>query len=359
LRTASTKRKKEVAMAPIKGVSDIRRLPRLGKIRLGIKVEEPKKHPYPRATDYFVIPDDIKKYVGDKPKELQILFPVEDTEVFAPQFLKCYSFTQGLVCRGDGVKATRKVDVETGDIANHTTEQWVFKEMTCDPDTCPQAVGDPEMSIRPQCRRVMNLLFVLPNVPGLGVWQLDTSSFFSIVNINSCLDVIRGLCGRIAGIPLTLSLEPREVTPPGIKKKTVHVLHLRSNLKLADLQRIAAKPPAKALMPPAEEEEAPEDLFPPEILAEAEGLPVGEAAQEQEGEPEKEAFHIDLTWLNESLNEIKWTEDTAKTWLVSKYKVSPAGTLGEVIKRLTREQAEQFVHEMQERVAKKQLELFG
>jgi hypothetical protein len=255
---------------PIKGVSEVRRLPRLGKIRLGIKVEEPRKNPYPRATDYFVLPDGIKHYVGDKPKQLKIMFPVEDPEVFAPQYLKCYSFTQGLVCRGDGVKCTRKVDVFTGNIADHTTERWEFREMTCDPETCPQAVGDPESGIKPQCRRVMNLMFVMPDVPGLGVWQLDTSSFYSIVNINSCIDVIRGLCGRISGVPLILSLEPREVTPPGIKKKTVQVLHLRSELKLTDLQRIARKPQATALMPAAEEEEPPEDLFPEETLVEAE-----------------------------------------------------------------------------------------
>ena len=116
---------------PIKGLSEIRRLPRLGKIRLGIKVEEPRKNPYPRATDYFVVPDEIKESVGDKPKQLQIMFPVEDPEMFAPQYLKCYSFTQGLVCRGDGVKCIRKVDVATGDIASHITEQWEFEEMSC------------------------------------------------------------------------------------------------------------------------------------------------------------------------------------------------------------------------------------
>jgi len=148
-------------------------------------------------------------------------------------------------------------------------------------------VGDPERDIKPQCRRVMNLLFVLPNVPGLGVWQLDTSSFFSIVNINSCVDVIRSVCGRISWIPLKLSLEPREVTPPGIKKKTVHVLHLRSDLKLGELLKLASQPPAKALLPPAEEEEAPEDLFPPETLIEAEAAR-HEPAPATEGTPPPE-----------------------------------------------------------------------
>lgn len=271
-------------------MSDIRRLPRLGKIRLGIKVQGDKKNPYPRAVDYFVVPEEIQGYVGEKSKKLSIMFPVEDPEVFAPQFMKCYSLTQGLVCRGDGIRCTRKVDTETGDIADHTTEHWEFREMSCDPDTCPQAVGDPDAGIRPQCRRVMNLLFVLPDVPGLGVWQLDTSSFYSIVNINSCIDVIRGLCGRISGIPLTLSLEPREVTPPGMKKKTVHVLHLRSDLKLSQLQRLASRVPKALAMPKAEEEEPPEDLFPTEALQEAEGIgQQGEPAPTAEPVPAKPA----------------------------------------------------------------------
>jgi len=82
-------------MSPIKGISDIRRLPRLGKVRLGIKVEPPDKNPYPRATDYFVVPDEIKEYVGEKPKQLQIMFPVEDPEVFAPAECPAASVASG------------------------------------------------------------------------------------------------------------------------------------------------------------------------------------------------------------------------------------------------------------------------
>lgn len=272
-------------MSPIRGVSEVRHLPRLGKFHLGIKIEKPGKHPYPSPTDYFVVPDEIKQYVGDKPKTLSIMFPTDNPEDFAPQYLKLYSLTQGLVCRGDGIKCRRKIDKETGLVADHTTQEWVFTEMTCDPDHCPEMVGDPDQNIRPQCRRVMNLMFALPHVPGLGVWQLDTSSFYSIVNVNSCLDVIRGLLGRIAGVPLTLSLEPREVTPPGMKKKTIQVLHLRSNLKLADLRRKALPAAPKAAIARPEEEEPPEDLFPDEVLAERDGVDAGPPAPEEPKSP--------------------------------------------------------------------------
>ncbi|MBA7701986.1 hypothetical protein ES703_110737 [subsurface metagenome] len=61
---------------------------------------------------------------------------------------------------------------------------------------------------------------------------------------------------------------------------------------------------------------------------------------------EGEGFSIDPTWLDESKKALKWTDDTCKSFLVGKYKVSTTGTLTDVIKRLTREQAEDFVKEI-------------
>ena len=255
-------------MSPIKGVSEIRRMPRLGKIRLGIKkISGRTENPYPVATDYFVVPEEIKTHVGEKPTKLSIMFPTEDQREFAIQWLRCYSFTQGLICRGDGMISRRKVDTDTGDFASHLTETWEWKDgLPCDPDTCPMYSGE-----KAQCRRVMNLLFLMPDVPGFGVWQLDTSSFYSIVNINSCLDLIKRLCGRISFIPLSLSLEPQIVEPPGIKRKTVHILQVRSDVKLAEIQRLGRRKPEQILLPPLDEEEIPADLYPEEVLAGAEG----------------------------------------------------------------------------------------
>ncbi|MBA7661239.1 hypothetical protein ES703_69254 [subsurface metagenome] len=78
------------------------------------------------------------------------------------------------------------------------------------------------------------------------------------------------------------------------------------------------------------------------------------SAAELDGEP----LTIDLDLLKESLKYLKWSDDTAKTWIVSEYKVSPTGTLEAVIKRLTQEQAEEFVKEIQGKVDNKQVELF-
>jgi hypothetical protein len=77
-----------------------------------------------------------------------------------------------------------------------------------------------------------------------------------------------------------------EVTPPGIKRKTVHILYVRSEVKLADIQKLGRIPPERVLLPAIEnEEEVPEDLFPPETLAEAEKAttepPPGEPIDEE------------------------------------------------------------------------------
>ncbi len=179
------------------------------------------------------------------------MFPSDDLELVAPQWLKCYSYSQGLVCRGDGKHCRRKVDVDTGDFASKDTSRWELHDGNCDPEHCPK-IGDK------QCRRMMSLLFILPEIPGLGVYQLDTSSFYSIVNLNSQLapdGFLRHFTnGRIAFIPLILSVEPQEVTPPGVGRKTVHVLNVRADVKLTDIIRISRQKPAQVLLPTLEED---------------------------------------------------------------------------------------------------------
>lgn len=249
---------------PIEGVSGIRRLPRLGKIRLGIKEKSPKTgSPYPKATDYFVIPPEVAEALGtDQPRELPIMFPTEDESQFAQQWLRCYSLTHGLVCIGDGVTARRKIDKASGDIASRDTSDWTWKDnLTCNPEEWP-LYGK-------RCRRVLNLQFLMTTVPGVGVWQIDSSSFHSIVNMNSMLNLVRNLCGRVSFIPLTLVLGPMEVTPAGGTKKTVHVMHIKQDVKLSELQAWGQREPTRVLLPEPSVEEPPEDLFPQEVLEEA------------------------------------------------------------------------------------------
>jgi len=278
---------------PIKGVSDIRRMPVLGKIRLGVKVDAGDKS-HPQAVDYFVVPDEIKQYVGEMPKKLDIMFPADDMEKVAQQWLRCYSRTQGQLCKGDGETATRKVDTRTGDIAGPTTAEWILREgWGCDPEECYQYKNN-------QCRRVMNLLFLLPNVPGLGCWQLDTSSFYSIVNVNSCVELIKGACGRVSFIPLVLSLEPKQVSPQGMKTKTVHILSIGSELKLAEIKEMGKTAPQLITTPALDEEEVPVAIFPSQTVIQASpdapaAVIIDVAATGDSPEPPEERTPADVT----------------------------------------------------------------
>ena len=212
---------------PIKGVSDRVRLNRLDKIRLGVRVrDDSQAHPTP--VDYFVCPEPVRKVYGERPRELRILFPGEDDSRWAPQFYRCYSATGGLVCQGDGERATALIDGRTGSPAARSGRNTSFREIECHPATC--------LLYGKRCRRVMNLRFLLPHVPGLGVWQIDTSSYWSITNINSGVQLIRELCGRISLVPLILRLVPQAVQPNGVPK-TVHVLKLDIPTTLAAMMR--------------------------------------------------------------------------------------------------------------------------
>jgi len=104
-------------------------------------------------------------------------------------------------------------------------------------------------------------------------------------------------------------------------------------------------------------ETSPPKLKPKAQAKKAETAPVAEEKSPAEI-VEGEGFNIDLQWLKESQNALKWTNETAKTFLVSQYKVSPQGTLEDVIRRLTREQAEGFVNEINSRLEKQQPGLF-
>jgi hypothetical protein len=214
---------------PIKGLSDRLRLPRLGKIHTGIKVKNAKGVEYPQAVDYFVCPPEVQEaYSEEKPKSLRIMFPLEDDEIWANQFYRYYSASRGLMCKGDGETAIRLVDINTGELAPKEADKTGLAEVECKGKKC-EYYGD-------KCKEMMMLQFVLPDVPGLGVYQLDTGSINSILNINSSIKMIRNAIGRIAWVPLTLTLGEQEVAPEG-KKKKVHVLNIRTDIKLIDLAK--------------------------------------------------------------------------------------------------------------------------
>jgi hypothetical protein len=159
----------------------------------------------------------------------------------------------------------------------------------------------------------MNLRFLLPEVPGLGVYQIDTSSFYSIVNINSMIKMLKGILGRCSLVPLTLTLGPIEVSPPGLTKKTVHIMHIKKDIKLSQLAHIAQLPLARVLIPEADTEEPPEDLFPGRVITDT------KKPRQKPGPVQPSAPPEDRELFPEEEQEIPQVDDELlKGWLIVK-----------------------------------------
>lgn len=250
---------------PIKGLSEQRRLPRLGKIRLGVKkVSEKSGKEYPAACEYFVLPEELKQYITEEhPDSLAIMFPTEDEEIISQQYYKRYSGERGLTCKGDGLTCRRMVDKQTGDFAHHDTREVVWSlNVPCQGRDCCEYLAKPQA-----CKEVLNLQFIMPDIPGLGTWQIDTSSINSIRNINSAIAMIRAVYGRIAFIPLNLTLEPQEViNPDDGKKKRVYCLNLRTLDTMRHLMALTSQPVKSLLLPEPVDEEQPPDNYAEEVV---------------------------------------------------------------------------------------------
>lgn len=227
----------------IKGLSDIRRLPRLGKIRLGIKLQ--KKYPdtgkvveYPKEVDYFVCPPEVQAVYGERPKALEVMFPPADETRFFPQQYKAYVH-QGLRCRGDGELAlrraadlvwTRKSDGAVLDDARNRIAQALPEGVSAadaikalDPNDLIEIKCPCPLLEDGTCRRQGVLFVILPKISMGGVYQITTGSFHNIVAINSIVDWLRGLFeGQCELIPFILAREPEEIEYEG--KKSTHWL---------------------------------------------------------------------------------------------------------------------------------------
>ncbi len=245
---------------PIKGLSESRRLPRMGKIRLGIMTENNAGVKYPKEVKHFILdpavanPEERKKLLdiwestyGKEPTSIDVMFPVADLEKVFPQYYKSYGKSTMMKCKGDGATAETN-DQEYISNLESLGDGDFGKIVKCNGRDCPYYMNK-------KCSEVATLSVLLPELPGSGVWQVSTGSIHSILNLNSCFDYIRALAGRFHMIPLKLERREQPVQHDG--KKTIHyVLHINLEISLKNLQQRALIDPVKSAMelPPIADE---------------------------------------------------------------------------------------------------------
>ncbi len=265
----------------IPGTSDVARLPRLGKIRLGEKRKNANGKEYPASLDHFSFVDvpEVEEIYGKTCKELDILIPVEQIDAFFSQKLKAYR-ASGLFCSSDdGLEATRVrlglsdggefTKVPKGQAFDRVGEDYIQKhglavevgemyDLPCPHEECP-------IFKTGKCKGIGRLMFLLPKVKRFGCYEISTSSWNGIVNVNNYLNAIRGAAGRVSMIPLKLKLVAQDAQVEG-KKKVIHVLEIEFQGSITELQGYARKllPAAlpAAALPKEQPGEMPDDLTP-------------------------------------------------------------------------------------------------
>jgi|GEM_PF-3122379 hypothetical protein len=228
----------------IKGLSEERRPIRGGYLRTGEKrTSERTGKEYPAKLEYFKFdPVDeslrplFEARYGAQPKSIPVMLPSHEPEEVFPHF---YQYWQGskLLCEGNNETAQRR-NLQAG-----TSE-----EIPCD-ENCPfRQKGD--------CKPTGLLKVLLYELPTFHVFEVRTSGINSIINLNTGLEMIQGAFGKLAGVPLVLSLVERTATVEG-KAQTIYTLQLDVRKSILEMLEEQAAPILSAT------DKAAQDMLPP------------------------------------------------------------------------------------------------
>ncbi len=237
--------KEETKMPPIDGVTNgPRHLPSLGRIRLGIMVENPGKNSYPKEIDHFRmdpavqdetlkqdILDAFHEQFGKEPKAIKITLPLTDEDAVLNTWYRRYGSGEVLQCRGDGIRATTptKGFAKGLEITGKEGNKFVVE---CNGTNCSYFLAK-------KCNRRAMLQFLMPSLPGGGTWIISTSSLTSINNILGTLALLRATAGYFDMVEMILERRKTNITFEG--KKTVHYpLYLTVVQSLPELLRMSA-----------------------------------------------------------------------------------------------------------------------
>jgi hypothetical protein len=223
-----------------------RRMPEIGRIYLGRKVETRGGMQRPTSTDFFVLDkladhmrEKIESLYGKEPKELDILFPSDDEEVIIPTSLVWYSSAgkseSGSVmgvkkCQGNGPDADGNPGVALH-YAQRDPKTKLVPERPCLGAQCPDWA---DHQGRPQCRQTMQIRVILPLVSLFGVFVITTRSISSISSFHNLVSWVKKFNdGRVSGIPFKIGREEEAINfidPNGVQRaSTQHIMKLFPN----------------------------------------------------------------------------------------------------------------------------------
>jgi hypothetical protein len=163
-----------------------------GRAKIGEKTLSSKGKEIPSKIDYIKFVDGeqnridaVHEILGDKPTEFIAVLPSDQPDDFWWFSYRRWK-ASGLVCHGNGEIG---IVEETG------------QEIAC---PCKYAEGE-----QPECKPAGSLKVIIPNLPSIGVFQIDSRGVSSTNNIDYAIRTIGNITGgRYMGIPLRIYIEP-------------------------------------------------------------------------------------------------------------------------------------------------------
>lgn len=130
------------------------------------------------------------------------------------------------------------------------------------------------------CDITTRVSFMLPEIPGLGVWRLDSKGWNAAVELPGTLEVLMMAAARNTFVPAVLRIEHRTKKEPGkgTRRFVVPVLDL-PDVKIGDLLAAAGGSPALAINAPGAAPARP-------ALPAASGPPKDPVMDDPDGKPE-------------------------------------------------------------------------
>jgi hypothetical protein len=219
-----------------------RRIREVGRIRLGVQGTTAEGKRYPKKINRFrftsgdeaIINATAQRYGGtargwqnDDRDEFEVVSDATEIPIMLPPNPTDLGFSQWFEVWGNKVCKKR---------CDGVRDQVRDVPCDCDPD-------------ERECKATTRLSVILPEIPGLGVWRVESHGWNAAVELAASVEMIEALAGRQAMVPARLRLDVREqrrLIDGEAKTRKFVVPVIDVDVSVNQVQALVAGPPPAA-----------------------------------------------------------------------------------------------------------------
>lgn len=214
-----------------------RRIREIGRIRLGVQAATSTGKRAPRKLDKFrftsadravieavaaLLGGTVASWDNNGTAQWEVVTDANEVKILLPPNVQDLAFSQWYEMWAKGF-CSRRCDGER--------EQIKDRACICDPENR-------------ECNPTTRLSVLLPEIPGLGLWRLESHGYYAAVELAGAVELIQQMAGAHTMIPARLRLERREVrrlegTKAVVRKFAVPVIDL--DVSILGVRSLAAR----------------------------------------------------------------------------------------------------------------------